>query len=61
MDIEKAFEAFKKWTITWTHLPLCVCSLGGESGPKFSQAVSHIVLSCPLPDEPTIRLKNYVE
>jgi hypothetical protein len=61
MGIEKAFEAFKKWMITWTHLPLCVCSLGGESGPEFAQAVSHIVLSYPLPDEPTIRLKNHVE
>jgi len=52
---------FKKWMSTWTHLPLCICSLGGESGPEFAQAVSHTILSCPLPDEPTIRLRNYVE
>ncbi|CAJ0903114.1 816_t:CDS:2 [Entrophospora sp. SA101] len=47
LGIEKAFEAFK--------------SLGGESGPEFAQAVNHIVLSYPLPDEPTTRLKKYVK
>jgi hypothetical protein len=61
MGIEKAFEVFKKWMITWTHLPFCVCSLGGESGPEFAQAVTYTVLSYPLPDEPTIRLKSYIE
>ncbi|CAJ0891637.1 21175_t:CDS:2, partial [Entrophospora sp. SA101] len=40
--IEKAFEAFKKWMIACTHLPFCICSLGGESGPEFAQAVNHI-------------------
>ena len=58
LGIEKAFEAFKKWMITWTHLPFCICSLGGENGPEFAQAVNHIVLSYPLPYEPTTRLKN---
>lgn len=61
LGIEKAFEAFKKWMITWTHLPFCICSLGGESGPEFAQAINHIILSYPLPDEPTAKLKKYVK
>lgn len=62
IGIEKTLNVFKKWMITWTKFPLCICSLGGEHGPKFAQAVLHVILSHPLPDEqPTIIVKQYIE
>ncbi|CAJ0824951.1 12656_t:CDS:2 [Entrophospora sp. SA101] len=61
IGIEKTLNVFKKWMITWTKFPLCICSLGGEHGPKFAQAVLHVILSHPLPDEQPIIVKQYIE
>jgi fumarate reductase subunit C len=61
VGIEKTLNVFKKWMITWTKFPLCICSLGGEHGPKFAQAVLHVIFSHSLPDKPTTIVKKYVE
>ncbi|CAJ0631697.1 2036_t:CDS:2 [Entrophospora sp. SA101] len=39
IGIEKTLNVFKKWMITWTKFLLWICSLGGEHGPEFAQAV----------------------
>ncbi|CAJ0879316.1 15108_t:CDS:2 [Entrophospora sp. SA101] len=62
IGIEKTLNVFKKWMITWTKFLLWICSLGGEHGPEFAQAVLNVILSHPLPDDqPTIIVKKYIE
>ena len=60
--IEKTLNVFKKWMISWIKFPLCICSLGGEYGPEFAQAVLHVIFSHPFPDDQTtIITKKYIK
>jgi len=62
IGIEKTSNAFKKWMITWIKFLLCICSLGGEHGPEFAQAILHVIFSHPFPDDkPTVIVKKYIE
>ncbi|CAG8780019.1 17587_t:CDS:2 [Gigaspora margarita] len=38
IGIENALNGFIKLMEYWTHLPLCICRLGGENGPEFARA-----------------------
>ncbi|CAJ0905380.1 13359_t:CDS:2 [Entrophospora sp. SA101] len=61
IGIEKTSNAFKKWLITWIKFLLCICSLGGEHGPEFAQAILHVIFSHPFPDDqPTVIVKKYI-
>ncbi|CAG8614839.1 16458_t:CDS:2 [Funneliformis caledonium] len=40
-EITKALESFQKWFLSWLHLPLAVCQLGGNSAQSFASSFYH--------------------
>jgi hypothetical protein len=58
--LTKALNAFKKWMDIWTHLPLSVCSLGGNNGQAFAQTVVCVVLNIPLPNTTSNLVNKYI-
>ena len=59
--LEKSLDVFKKWMDQWRHLPFSICRLGGKCGPDFALAVANVVLDYPFPNEPTERVKKYMD
>ena len=47
--------------VQWRHLPFSICRLGGKCGPDFALAVANVVLDYPFPNEPTERVKKYMD
>lgn len=42
--IVKALEHFEKWFLSWLHLPLVVCRLGGENAKSSASSFYHVAL-----------------
>lgn len=42
--VQKATEHFTKWMISWCHLPLSICRLGGNSSQSFARSFRHVAL-----------------
>jgi len=59
--LEKTSNVFKKLLDLWRHLPLSICRLGGKYGPDIALAVANVVLGQLLPNEPTERVKKYID
>ena len=59
--LEKSLDVFKKWMDQWKCLPFSICRLGGKCGPDFALAVANVVLDYPFPNEPTERVKKYMD
>lgn len=57
--ITMALEYFTKWMSQWLHLPLIVCSLGGNNAQAFANSYRHIMLKKPWNQEPTDLELNY--
>ncbi|CAB5207347.1 unnamed protein product [Rhizophagus irregularis] len=51
--INKALEHFEKWFLSWLHLPLVICHLGGDNGKSFASSFHHVVLEKPWIKPPT--------
>src|SRR5207253_681483 len=59
--IIKVLEHFETWMSPWLHLPLSVCSLGGDNGQAFAKSYYHVFFNNPWVDEPSEIEVNYVE
>ena len=59
--IKKATEHFTRWMISWCHLPLSICRLGGNSGQSFARSYRHIALGLPWMNNPTEMEIKYAE
>ncbi|CAG8712898.1 4985_t:CDS:1, partial [Ambispora leptoticha] len=53
LEINKALEYFEKWFLSWLHLPLVVCRLGGNNAQSFASSFYYVVLKKPWIKLPT--------
>ncbi|CAB4406047.1 unnamed protein product [Rhizophagus irregularis] len=59
--VEQALNGFIKWMGVWIHLPLSICSLGGNHGSEYASAFLQVFYSCSESYSLTLQESLYVK